>query len=341
MNSKPGIFKSRYFQMAKWLSLAPISALLAGCPPMIVPNFETQKYNEVYSFPTDPRPWLALENDGINLYMYQQCDPPHDECYRQNLVALKSGIRPDWKNLLDEAHAVSWRVQGVNAPMRRPLSAYVPGTKYRLMGSFDSYPEVVFLNPENLADNKKTGKPARGNRYIQFEEFNNLAYPQDLNVQLVIYDDDHQWIFVNQPKFNSDRTDNPTDLFVPSKLFHFESGDDARLNQAMALYYATPKTAPIGYRVVSGKAAEWWIDKYKTKNFANQIGLADVVFPSVPLKLDTLTVDSKAVAGKPTLLCHYSHTQFNLGWMDAGQHGGPSEADRKDCEPYRGHADAE
>ncbi|WP_322066818.1 hypothetical protein [Burkholderia ubonensis] len=53
------------------------------------------------------------------------------------------------------------------------------------------------------------------------------------------------------------------------------------------------------------------------------------------------TPAAKAVAGKPTLLCHYSHTQFNLGWMDAAQHSGPSEADRKYCEPYRGYAEAE
>ena len=36
----------------------------------------------------------------------------------------------------------------------------------------------------------------------------------------------------------------------------------------------------------------------------------------MPLKLDTLTLDGKTVSGQPTLRCYYSHTQFNLGWLD-------------------------
>lgn len=202
------------------------------------------------------------------------------------------------------------------------------------MGSFDTYPEIVFLNPDNVTGKQNIDNPMQGNRSVSIEEFNNLAYPRDIDVQLVIYDDEHRWIFVHQPKFNSTRKDNPTDLFVPSKLFQFATSDDARLNQPMALYYFSPTSR--GSRVVSGKAKEWWIDKYQRKNPANQIGLADVVFPSVPLKLDALTVDSKATPGQPTLRCHYSHTQFNLGWMDAGSRGGPSEAYRKNCEPYNG-----
>ncbi|WP_179401451.1 hypothetical protein [Burkholderia guangdongensis] len=338
MNREPLTFKLKYLQRAKWLALVPISALLAGCPPMIVPNIETEKYDKVYSIPADPRPWLTLENDGINLYLYQECGSHEDWCYRQQLVALKSGTPPDWKNLL-EAREVSWRVQGANLPMRRPLSAYVPGTKYRLMGSFDDYPEIVLSNPKNLVDNNNINGPALDNRYTKIEDFNDLAHPVNIDVQLVIYDDDHQWIFANQPKFNSDRKNPPTDLFIPSKLFQFEASDDARLNQPMALYYSGPNMIPHGYRVVSGNAVKWWTDKYNIKHYANQIALADVMFPSVPLKLDTLTVDSKTVPTRPTLLCHYSHTQFNLGWMDAAQHGPPSEADRKGCEPYHGQAE--
>ncbi|CAM3312059.1 Lipoprotein [Burkholderia ubonensis] len=307
---------------------------------MISPHFKTQRYIQVYSFPADPHPWLALENDGVSLYMYQKCDHAQEGCYRQNLVALKSGTRPDWKNLLDEALAVSVRVRFENSPMRRPLSAYVPGTKYRLMGSFDLYPEIVFLNPEILIKNTNPDGAAHGIRNIEIDDINTLAHPQNLNVKLVIYDDDHQWVFVNQPKYNSDRTDNPTDLFVPSKLFRLETGDDARLNQPMALYYSGPKMPSRGYRVVSGKAAEWWVDYYKIKHDAHQIGLADVMFPTVPVKLDTLTVDSKTVPGKPTLLCHYSYTNFYVGWLDSPR-GGPSETHRDDCEPYRGHAEAE
>ncbi|WP_412530296.1 hypothetical protein [Burkholderia lata] len=337
MNKKKTKVASSFLRISRWLALAPIGALLAGCPPMIVPNVQTHTYDKVYRFSADPHPWLTLDNEDISLYLYQECDNPPNECRQQNLVALKSGIPPDWKSLLD-ARAVSWRVQGANLPMRRPLSAYVPGTQYRLMGSFDNYPEIVFSIPKNLTGHRNYDEADDNNRYVKIEEFNTLAYPQDLNVKLVIYDDTHQWIFIDQPKFKPDRSDNPTDLFIPSKLFRFEASDDARLNQPMALYYVSPATRPTGYRVVSGKAAETWINKYKIKYPAHQIGLADVTFPSVPLTLDTRTVESRTVSGKPTLQCHYSSTQFNLGWMDAAQRGGPSEAKRKSCEPYQGQA---
>ncbi|WP_144029983.1 MULTISPECIES: hypothetical protein [Burkholderia] len=337
MRKIPTTVESSRSRLSGWLALAPICALLAGCPPMIVPNVQTHAYNQVYHFSDDPQPWLTLENEGISLYLYQGCDDPPNACRRQNLVALKRGTPPEWKNLLD-ARSVSWRIQGMNVPMRRPLSAYVPGTQYRLMGSFDTYPEIVFSIPKNLTDHRNYDAAANTTRYVKIEEFNTLAYPQDLNVKLVIYDDTHQWIFIDQPKFKPDRTDNPTDLFIPSKLFRFEASDDARLNQPMALYYVSPATAPTGYRVVSGKAAESWIDKYKIKYPAHQIGLADVTFPSAPLTLDTRTVESRTVSGQPTLQCRYSSTQFNLGWMDTAQRGGPSEAERKGCEPYQGQA---
>ena len=56
----------------------------------------------------------------------------------------------------------------------------------------------------------------------------------------------------------------------------------------------------------------------------------------MPLKLDTLTLDGKTVSGQPTLRCYYSHTQFNLGWLDSGPRGAPSEAYRNRCDPYPG-----
>ena len=61
----------------------------------------------------------------------------------------------------------------------------------------------------------------------------------------------------------------------------------------------------------------------------------------MPLKLDTLTLDGKTVSGQPTLRCYYSHTQFNLGWLDSGPRGAPSEAYRNRCDPYPGQAQAE
>ncbi|WP_155774251.1 hypothetical protein [Burkholderia pseudomultivorans] len=332
MISKAGITRTKYWQRARWLALLPVSALLAGCPPLIVPNVQTETYHRIYSIPANPVPWLALEKDGIDLYMYQDCF--QGKCEEQNLVALKSGAAPDWKNLLD-APKLSWQVQGENVPMRRPLSAYVPGTKYRLMGAFGRYPEIVLANPGYLANNKNTSSSPPEVLYRKVEDFNTLAYPGNIDIQLVIYDDDHQWIFANQPEFHPDLKDPPTDLFVPGKLFRFEASDDARLNRPMALYYSSPKLAPSGYRVVAGKAAEWRIDKYRTKHDARQIALADVVFPAVPLKLDTLAVDSKTVSTRPTLRCRYSHTQFNLGWLDAAQHGAPTEKDRKGCAPYQ------
>lgn len=332
MTSKAGISRSEYWQRTRWLALIPVSALLAGCPPLIVPNVRTETYNKVYSIPAKPVPWLALEKDGIDLYLYQDCF--QGKCEQHNLVALKRGTTPDWKNLLD-APQLSWRVQGENKPMRRPLSAYVPGTKYRLMGAFDRYPEIVLANPGYLASNKNTSSAPREVLYRKVDDFNTLVYPGDIDIQLVIYDDDHQWIFANQPRFGREIKDPPTDLFVPAKLFRFDASDDARLNQPMALYYSSPKLAPSGYRVVSGQAAQWRIDKYNIKHDARQIALADVMFPAGPLALDTRTVDSRTVSAAPTLLCRYSHTQFNLGWMDAAQHGAPTEKDRKGCEPYR------
>ena len=98
----------------------------------------------------------------------------------------------------------------------------------------------------------------------------------------------------------------------------------------MALYY-TGRRQAIGRRVVSG-TAEW---QSKTR-LVNPISLADVEFPSVPLKLDTLTLDGKTVSGQPTLRCYYSHTQFNLGWLDSGPRGAPSEPTGTDAIPIPG-----
>ncbi|WP_174918318.1 hypothetical protein [Burkholderia lata] len=318
----------------KLIVALPISVLLAGCPPMIVPHFSTKSYEKIYSFPAEPRPWLTLESEGISLYLYNSCHDRSSDCKWQNLVALKSGTKPDWKILLD-ARPISWKVQGTNLPMRRPISAYVPGTKYRFMGAFDNYPEIVFAIPDDLVADKGNRDPGWGRRYRQIEDYNSLASPVAIDIQLVVYDDEHQWIFARQPKPDSRRKDYPTDLFVPSDLFRFSGGDDVRLHQSMALYYVSPKTAPIGYRVVSGKAAEYWVGNYNIKYRSHQIALADVTFPSAPLTLDALTVDDKSVTGKPTLLCHYSYTQFNLGWMDATPNIGPSEEDRKNCEPIQ------
>lgn len=326
--------KSKYLKKIKLIVALPISVLLAGCPPMIVPHFSTKSYEKIYSFPAEPRPWLTLENEGISLYLYNSCYDRSSDCKWQNLVALKSGTKPDWKSLLD-ARPISWKVQGTNLPMRRPISTYVPGTKYRFMGAFNNYPEIVFAIPDDLVADKGNRDPGWARRYTQIEDYNSLAIPVAIDIQLVVYDDEHQWIFARQPQPKSERKDYPTDLFVPSDLFRFSGGDDVRLHQSMALYYVSPKTAPTGYRVVSGKAAEYWVGDFNIKYKANQIALADVIFPSVPLTLDALTVDDKSVAGKPTLLCHYSYIQFNLGWMDAAQHRGPSEEDRKNCEPIQ------
>ncbi|VWC22994.1 hypothetical protein BLA14095_05866 [Burkholderia lata] len=334
MNSMPRTLKSQYFKKMKLIVALPISVLLAGCPPMIVPHFSTKSYEKIYSFPAEPRPWLTLESEGISLYLYNSCHDRSSDCKWQNLVALKSGTKPDWKILLD-ARPISWKVQGTNLPMRRPISAYVPGTKYRFMGAFDNYPEIVFAIPDDLVADKGNRDPGWGRRYRQIEDYNSLASPVAIDIQLVVYDDEHQWIFARQPKPDSRRKDYPTDLFVPSDLFRFSGGDDVRLHQSMALYYVSPKTAPIGYRVVSGKAAEYWVGNYNIKYRSHQIALADVTFPSAPLTLDALTVDDKSVTGKPTLLCHYSYTQFNLGWMDATPNIGPSEEDRKNCEPIQ------
>jgi len=322
--------KSKYLKKIKLIVALLTSVLLAGCPPMIVPHFSTKSYEKIYSFPAEPRPWLTLENEGISLYLYNSCYDRSSDCKWQNLVALKSGTKPDWKSLLD-ARPISWKVQGTNLPMRRPISAYVPGTKYRFMGAFNNYPEIVFAIPDELVADKGNRDPS----YMQIEDYNSLASPVAIDIQLVVYDDEHQWIFARQPKPNYERKNYPTDLFVPSDLFRFSGGDDVRLHQSMALYYVSLKTAPTGYRVVSGKAAEYWVGKFNIKYRADQIALADVTFPSVPLTLDALTVDDKSVAGKPTLLCHYSSTQFNLGWMDAAQHREPSEEDRKNCEPIQ------
>ena len=330
MNSMLQTLKSKYLKKIKLIVALLTSVLLAGCPPMIVPHFSTKSYEKIYSFPAEPRPWLTLENEGISLYLYNSCYDRSSDCKWQNLVALKSGTKPDWKSLLD-ARPISWKVQGTNLPMRRPISAYVPGTKYRFMGAFNNYPEIVFAIPDELVADKGNRDPS----YMQIEDYNSLASPVAIDIQLVVYDDEHQWIFARQPKPNYERKNYPTDLFVPSDLFRFSGGDDVRLHQSMALYYVSLKTAPTGYRVVSGKAAEYWVGKFNIKYRADQIALADVTFPSVPLTLDALTVDDKSVAGKPTLLCHYSSTQFNLGWMDAAQHREPSEEDRKNCEPIQ------
>ncbi|WP_175001676.1 hypothetical protein [Burkholderia lata] len=328
MTGERGLFKSTILQSSKWLAMIPACALLAGCPPLIVPHFTTSKYGAVYSIPDDPRPWLTLENDGISLYLYQECDHPKQGCRRQKLVALKRGTRPDWKPLLD-ANLISWRVQDLNAPMRRPISAYVPGTRYRFMGTFGHYPEITFAIPTELVSSK-----AMHNRYTQLEDFNDIVYPADIDVQLVIYDDDHQWIFSNQPNFKSDGKKHPTDLFIPAKLFRFDTNDDARLHRPMALYYVSTVTRPIGYRVIAGHAVE--SQQNKTPRLGHwQIALADITFPSSTLKLDTATADTRTVAGQPTLACDYSHTQFNLGWMDEAHHSPPSEAYRNGCEPYQ------
>ncbi|CAB3969273.1 hypothetical protein BLA9940_00151 [Burkholderia aenigmatica] len=340
MNMHSGNPRSKYSKAAMWLALAPICALLAGCPPLIMPNVETHKYNATYRFPADPQPWLTLERDGISFYIYQDCSAASDVCPWQNLVALKTGTPPDWKNLID-ARAINWNVKDVDIPIRRPLSAYVPGTRYRLVGSFGHHPKIVLADPEELLSKNSAYRYVQGSRDMHIESFNDLVYPADIDVQLVIYDDDHQWVFVNPPKFKPNTGEHPTDLYVPSKLFHFEAGNDARLNQPMALYYTQTRMSFTGYRVVSGKAEEWWLDKYQVKHPANQITLAEVVFPSVPLKLDTLTLDDKTVSGAPTLRCRYSHTQFNLGWLDSGPRGGPSEAYRKGCDPYPAPAQAE
>ena len=146
MTSKLGLHESKYLKVAKLLALAPMSILLACCPPLIVPHFETRKYETIYSIPADPHPWLALKDDGIDLYLYQECYDVH-RCHFQKLVAIKNGTRPEWKDLLD-ARGPSLRVQGEHVPMRRPLSAYVPGTKYRLIGSFDHFPKIVFSIPK-------------------------------------------------------------------------------------------------------------------------------------------------------------------------------------------------
>ena len=42
-----------------------------GCPPLIMPNVKTQKYDRTFSFSANPHPWLTLENDEINFYIYQ------------------------------------------------------------------------------------------------------------------------------------------------------------------------------------------------------------------------------------------------------------------------------
>jgi hypothetical protein len=327
------IFKTKLGGMTTRAALISSCTLLVGCPPLIVPNLETHGYDQIYSFPDPPRPWLTLESDGVALYQYQSCDKKGELCSRQNIAALKSATSPNWKNLL-ESYKISQSLQGDGVPMYRPLSAYVPGTRYRLMGSFGYYPDVIFLDPDKLENNDRNGWPVPDLRSVQIEDRNSLAQPDYIDVQLVIYDDDHRWIFINTPKLNHDTLDRPTAEFVPSKLFHFENADDPRLNQPMELFYSTPEMASRGYRVVSGKAAEWRVDAYNMKFHAEQIGIADITFPSAPLKLDTRTTSSTTVAGNATLLCHYSHTQFNLGWMDAGERGGPSEAYRKRCEPF-------
>ncbi|WP_159068961.1 hypothetical protein [Burkholderia metallica] len=336
MNAHSGTSRFNYSSIAKWLALAPIWASLAGCPPLIMPNVETHKYNHTFSFPADPHPWLTLENDGVNFYIYQECDSFSDGCDRQHLVALKRGTPPDWKNLLD-AHWIPWFVQGVNVPLRRPLSAYVPGTHFRLLGSFGHHPLIVLANPQDLFGDKHPGDAAQGTRRLSIEDFNKLVYPGDIDVQLVIYDDDHQWVFTNPPQFKPRTGDHPKDLFVPRKLFRFEASDDARLNRPMALYYAAHGEASISRRVVAGDAAQWW----RKESLVNPVSLADVVFPSTPLELDTLTLDDKTVSGQPTRRCYYSHTQFNLGWLDSGPRSGPSEDDRDRCDPYPAQAQAE
>lgn len=72
------------------------------------------------------------------------------------------------------------------------------------MGSFDHYPEITFAIPKDLVASRE--KP---NSYTMLEDFNDIVYPADIEIQLVIYDDDHQWIFANQPKFKSDEKKTP------------------------------------------------------------------------------------------------------------------------------------
>ena len=59
----------------------------------------------------------------------------------------------------------------------------------------------MLVNPQDLFNDKHPGYPVQSVIRLAIEDFNELVYPGDIDVQLVIYEDDHQWVFTNPPKF--------------------------------------------------------------------------------------------------------------------------------------------
>ena len=107
-------------------------------------------------------------------------------------------------------------------PLRRPLSAYVPGTHYRL-SLFGHHPKIVLVNPQDLFNDKHPGYPVQSVIRLAIEDFNELVYPGDIDVQLVIYEDDHQWVFTNPPKFKPRTETTRMTCSFPASFFTLKS----------------------------------------------------------------------------------------------------------------------
>lgn len=334
------MYAFNYFKSMKWIAPLTACITLTGCPPLFMPTVKTSKWDVLYSFPDNPKPWVSLEQEGINLYKYYKCDKRFTgEGYNCNpkLVGLSKNVTPNFKILL-EANYIEYN--HTEKYMARPLSAYTPETKKRFLNIVGSVSQItigdtVCLASEEYSYTRRCSSRTDLGNYHNFIK-NIPFHPAELRVQLVIYDDNHQWIFTDPFEFNKDIDLPPPELFIPGKLFHFDILEDERLTRPMALFYADLTKSYIADLVVSGKAKKWVTTKYKTKSPAHQISISDIPFPSVALRIDNRTVAGEDMQAKPTLLCHYGSVEFGIGLFGELNSQPPTEKHRKDCEPFHG-----
>ncbi len=309
--------------------IAAATLLLVGCiPPFIWPHVETQRSDVGYILPVSgAEPWLHLDN-GLDFYAWQDCYgyvSHRDPCEGPSLTAVPAGTAPDWMHLL-RWYSPTTAASDSRVEIVRPLSAYA-GTTDRLLGLFRRYEgspakddDIRLVRPasEDRYDQRALGAAPFTERSINIWHDMSASGAEVGEIQLVVYDDQHVWIFAS-----SVDKQGATDLYVPEKLFHFKGDIRALMSQPMLLYYDDDVSQGNARRVVANEmdASRGHRIPFKQMPLPNEFFEVDPVAFRRPVRRDQL----------PTVLCHYSESEFHASMLDDYQRRAP---ELKSCKPF-------
>jgi hypothetical protein len=303
--------------------------LLAGCiPPFVYPHVNTSSFDTAFILPAPSEaPWLRLDN-GLDLYAWQNCYVyvlRRDPCDGMSLIAVPSGATVDWMRLFKSQHPDAV-VSDRRVDVVRPLSAH-SGTPDRLIGLFRRYEgspakdDDILLGRQDSIDTYNLA--ARGAvpvalRHSDIWHDMTASGAQTGDIQLVVYDDQRTWIFA-QPV----GTQDTANLYAPVRLFHFDGAASELLQRPMVLYFDDGASRGQARRVVADDEAA---------AIGYRIAFANMPLPQAIFTLDTNTFQRPVVRQRqPTLLCHYSESEFHASMFDDYQRRLP---ELKNCAPF-------